>query len=172
MKLNALTTLPHLEEFLAGTQPVTFSVRSTKADCYQWIQASLVKFEYLTLSKPHKGLVRRYLEQMSGYSRQQLTRLIQLSRQTGRVRRRQRTVHGFARRYTEEDRVGSGLRKCRNVFAQLRHRPLPLSLGGIDLSNMPTQRGRIRLPAPAYHHMIDTTPPATCSLGSLAMVPD
>jgi transposase InsO family protein len=103
MTVNALTTLTHLEEFLAGTQPVTFSVLSTKDDCYQWIQASLVKFEYLTLSKPHKGLVRRYLEKMSGYSRQQLTRLIQQYRQTGRVRRRQRTVHGFARRYTDKD---------------------------------------------------------------------
>ena len=40
---------------------------------------------------------------MSGYSRQQLTRLIQQYRQTGRVTRRQRTVQGFARRYTAED---------------------------------------------------------------------
>ena len=51
MTVNALSTLTHLEDFLAGTQPVTFSVLSTKADCYQWIQASLVKFEYLTLSR-------------------------------------------------------------------------------------------------------------------------
>ena len=49
MKLNALTTLAQLEEFLAGTQPVTFSVLSTKDECYQWIQAILIKFEYLTL---------------------------------------------------------------------------------------------------------------------------
>ena len=103
MTVNALTTLTHLEDFLAGTQPVTFSVLSTKDERYQWIQASLMKFEYLTLSKPHKGLVRRDLEKMSGYSRQQLTRLIQQYRQTGRVRRRQRTVHGFARRYTDRD---------------------------------------------------------------------
>ena len=103
MNLQALTTLPQLEEFLAGTQPVAFSVLSTKDERYQWIQASLIKFEYLTLSKPHKGLVRHYLEKMSGYSRQQLTRLIQQYRQTGRVRRRQRTGQGFARRYTEED---------------------------------------------------------------------
>lgn len=103
MTVHALTTLTHLEDFLAGTQPVTFSVLRTKDACYQWIQASLVKFEYRTLSKPHKGLVRRYLEKMSGYSRQQLTRLIQQYRQTGRLRRRQRTVHGLTRRYTEED---------------------------------------------------------------------
>jgi transposase InsO family protein len=103
MTLHALTTLPQLEDFLAGTQPVTFSVLSTKDDCYQWIQTSLVTFEYLTLSKPHKGLVIRYLLKISGYSRQQLTRLIQQYRQTGRVTRRQRTVQGFARRYTPED---------------------------------------------------------------------
>jgi transposase InsO family protein len=103
MTLHALTTLPQLEDFLAGTQPVTFSVLSTKADCYQWIHTSLITFEYLTLSKPHKGLVIRYLLKISGYSRQQLTRLIRQYRQTGRVTRRQRTVQGVARRYTPED---------------------------------------------------------------------
>jgi transposase InsO family protein len=103
MNINALTTLAQLEEFLAGTQPVTFSVLSTKDERYQWIQATLLKFEYLTLSKPHKGLVLRYLQKVSGYSRQQLTRLIHQYRQTGRVIRRQRTVQGFARRYTAED---------------------------------------------------------------------
>jgi len=40
---------------------------------------------------------------MSGSSRQQLTRLIHHYRQTGQVRRRHRTVQGFARRYTVED---------------------------------------------------------------------
>jgi hypothetical protein len=33
MTVNALTTLTHLEDFLAGTQPVTFSVLSTKEEC-------------------------------------------------------------------------------------------------------------------------------------------
>ena len=103
MTLNALTTIAHLEEFLAGTQPVAFSVLSSKDECYQWIQTTLLRFEYLTLSKPQKGIVIRYLQKMSGYSRQQLTRLISQYRQTGCVTRRQRTVQGFARRYTAED---------------------------------------------------------------------
>jgi len=55
------------------------------------------------LSKSDKGLVCRYLEKVSGYSRQHLTRLIHQYRQTGCVTRRQRTVQGFSRRYTEED---------------------------------------------------------------------
>ena len=73
MTLNALTTIAHLEEFLAGTQPVAFSVLSSKDECYQWIQTTLLRFEYRTLSKPQKGLVIRYLQKMSGDSRQQLT---------------------------------------------------------------------------------------------------
>jgi transposase InsO family protein len=103
MTLNALTTIAHLEEFLAGTQPVAFSVLSSKDECYQWIQTTLLRFEYRALSKPQKGIVIRYLQKMSGYSRQQLTRLIHQYRQTGCVTRRQRTVQGFARRYTEND---------------------------------------------------------------------
>ena len=103
MTLNALTTLAQVADFLAGTQPVTFSVLSTKEESYQWIQGTLLRFEYLTLSKPDKGLVCRYLEKVSGYSRQHLTRLIHQYRQTGRVIRCQRTVQGFARRYMEED---------------------------------------------------------------------
>ena len=103
MTLNALTTIAHLEEFLAGTQPVAFSVLSSKDACYQWIQMTLLRFEYRALSKPQKGIVIRYLQKMSGYSRQQLTRLIRQYRQTGCVTRRQRTVQGFARRYTEKD---------------------------------------------------------------------
>lgn len=103
MNIQALKTIDQLEEFLAGTQPVSFSVLSTKDACYQWIQEILTNFAYLTCSRPHKGLVIRYLLKMSGYSRQPLTRLIQQYRQTGYVTRRPRTVQGFARRYTEED---------------------------------------------------------------------
>ena len=103
MNIKALTTMVQLEEFLAGAQPIAFTVLSTKDECYHWIQGILVKFEYLTRSKSHKGLILRYLQKMSGYSRQQLTRLIQQYRQTGRVTRRQRTVQGFVRRYTAED---------------------------------------------------------------------
>ena len=40
---------------------------------------------------------------ISGYSRQQLTRLIAQYRQTGRLQRRQRTVSGFKLKYTAKD---------------------------------------------------------------------
>ena len=40
---------------------------------------------------------------ISGYSRQQLTRLIAQYRKTGRLKRRQRATAGFKRQYTEKD---------------------------------------------------------------------
>lgn len=49
------------------------------------------------------GLVIRYLMKISGYSRQQFTRLIVQCRKTGRRQRRQRTVSSFKPRYTEKD---------------------------------------------------------------------
>ena len=52
---------------------------------------------------PGKGVVIRYLIKISGYSRQQLTRLITQYRKTGRLQRRQRTVSGFKQQYTNTD---------------------------------------------------------------------
>jgi len=103
MKLEDLTTIDQLTDFLSGTQAVAFSVISDKDACYRWIQGELVKFRYLKRSRQGKGVVIRYLMKISGYSRQQLTRLIAQYRKTGRIRRRQRTVSGFKQKYTEQD---------------------------------------------------------------------
>ena len=103
MKLDDLTTIEQLADFLSGTQAVAFSVISDTDDCYRWIQRELAKFRYRSLPRPDKGLVIRYLMKISGYSRQQLTRLIAQYRKTGRLKRRQRTVAGFKRKYTQDD---------------------------------------------------------------------
>ena len=50
-----------------------------------------------------KGVLIRYLMKVSGYSRAQVKRLIKHYRETGRLRPRQRTIRGFARRYTQAD---------------------------------------------------------------------
>jgi transposase InsO family protein len=104
MKLEDLTTTDQLVDFLSGTQAVAFSVISDKDTCYRWIQGELIKFRYrTTLSRPAKGVVIRYLMKISGYSRQQLTRLIAQYRKTGRLQRHQRTVSGFKKKYTDKD---------------------------------------------------------------------
>ncbi len=103
MKLEDLATIDQLADFLSGTQLVAFSVISKKDDCYHWIRRELVRFRYLRLPRSNKGVVIRYLMKVSGYSRQQITRLITQYRETGRVQRRQRTASGFKRKYTPVD---------------------------------------------------------------------
>lgn len=103
MKLDDLTTTDQLRDFLSGTQAVAFSVLGDKDASYRWIQGELVRFRYLSSARPDKGVVIRYLMKVSGYSRQQITRLVTQYRDTGQLKRRQRTVAGFVRRYTLED---------------------------------------------------------------------
>ena len=103
MKLEDLTTIDQLTDFLSGTQAVAFSVISDKDACYRWLHTELVKFRYHRRPRQDKGIVNRYLMKISGYSRQQLTRLIAQHRKTGRLQRRQRTVCGFKQKYTATD---------------------------------------------------------------------
>ena len=103
MNAKDLTTIDQLSAFLEGTQRVAFEVASDKDSRYQWIQRTLVKFRYKSLRKPDKGVLIQYLVKVSGYSRQQITRLVKQYRDTGRLVRRQRTAKGFSRRFTDDD---------------------------------------------------------------------
>ncbi|MCU7903003.1 MAG: integrase, partial [Candidatus Thiodiazotropha sp. (ex Lucinoma aequizonata)] len=58
-----------------------------------------MRFNYLCLSRGECGVVLRYLERVSGYSRQTVTQY----RKTGKIQRHQRTVMGFQLYYTTQD---------------------------------------------------------------------
>ncbi len=97
-----IVTLDQVQQFLDGTEAVSFTM-TTKTERYHWIQHTLVRFRYLELSKAEKGVLMRYLAKVSGYSRQQLTRLISQYRDSGVIRPAQRPANGFRCRYTRED---------------------------------------------------------------------
>lgn len=103
MNINELSTIDQLEQFLSGSQAVAFVVEDKTEACYQGIQRILVKFDYLSLDKRSKGIVIRFLSKLTGYSRQQLTRLVKQYRQSGKIERAPRTYHGFERLYSAED---------------------------------------------------------------------
>jgi hypothetical protein len=87
---------------LAGSGAMKMAI-SSKAERYQWVQATLVRFEYLTLKKAERGVLLKYLQQVSGYSRAQITRMVGQYRETGKIKRRFCTANGFSRKYTLED---------------------------------------------------------------------
>ena len=103
MNAEDLKTIDQLRSFLDGSQALAFEVAGNKAARYQWIGDTLIKFKYRTLGKRDKGVLIQYLIKISGYSRQQMTRLIKQYQNKGRPRYQQRTVKGFARCYTDED---------------------------------------------------------------------
>jgi transposase InsO family protein len=91
-----------LRAFLAGAEPVRFRGRS-RPEVYQWVEQTLVGYEYAGLRKADKGLVRRYVEKVTGLSRAQVGRLIAGYAATGRVQATVYQRHRFPRRYTPGD---------------------------------------------------------------------
>ncbi len=73
MNIENLATIEALEDFIQGNQAVAFTVLGDKHERYQFIQKTLIKFRYFTLSKPDKGVLNRYIRKVTGYSRQQIT---------------------------------------------------------------------------------------------------
>ena len=70
---------------------------------YAWVELVLLQQEYGRQGKAARGLVRRYIEKMSGLSRAQVTRLIQRYMATGEVRAAVYRRRRFPQRYTGAD---------------------------------------------------------------------
>ncbi len=103
MKLDNLRTIDEMEAFINGSQAVAFVVVSTKDERYQVVETILRKFRYAGLKRREKGIVIQFLIKISGYSRQQLTRMIARYQAHGALIRHQKTTNGFERQYTDED---------------------------------------------------------------------
>jgi transposase InsO family protein len=96
------TSLEQIRAFLAGSDPVQFSGQR-REEVYGWVEKTLVRHQYASLERPGKGLVRRYLARMTGFSRAQVTRLITGYGRPGRVKAVAYQRTKFAVRYTAAD---------------------------------------------------------------------
>ena len=83
MNETKLQTLAQLQSFLAGTQDI--ALRVPKSAYYRFMERVLKRFGYASLSRCDKGWMLRYLERMTGLSRQQVTRLVRRYRKSGKV---------------------------------------------------------------------------------------
>ncbi len=104
MNEDKLATLVQLRAFLAGTQGVEFHPLMEDEGCYAQVGKVLSRFGYERLRREDKGVVLRYLECTTGYSRQQMTRLVhRYESGAPMVKRYRAPAHGFGRRYVEQD---------------------------------------------------------------------
>ncbi len=97
-------TRDELRDFLCSSQALAFTGQS-RAQSYAWIERTLRRYGYLSRSRADKGLLRQYLEKLTGLSRAQITRLIAQFRRTGQVRLRPYRRHRFPTRFTREDQL-------------------------------------------------------------------
>jgi hypothetical protein len=99
-----LTTIEEVKQFLAGSKTVTFEGVSTE-ERYLWMESVFVRFKYSRLNRAEKGVIRQYLEKVSGYSRAQVSRLTRQYYQQGRLRKADSKRHHFPTKYTHKDIV-------------------------------------------------------------------
>jgi len=102
MNEERLQTLAQLQAFLDGTISVDFAV--VDAQRYDFIARTVRRFCYSRLKRAGKAIVLRFVERVSGYSRQQVCRLIKRGDgQRPLVKRYRGSRTSFARTYTDAD---------------------------------------------------------------------
>ena len=102
MNDEKLNTVEQVKWFLEGSEALEFGGVSIE-ERYRWIETVLVRFKYYRLNRAEKGVIRRYIEKVSGYSRAQVSRLIRQYNQQGRLRKAHHKRHRFPKRYTLTD---------------------------------------------------------------------
>ena len=97
----ALNSPEAIKRLLEGIGNVELQI--AKSDRYDWVARTLKRTGYLRLRKRDKSTVREYLLKMTGYSRQQLTRLIEQYKKRHRIGRKSSCRNSFPKKYTRED---------------------------------------------------------------------
>ena len=82
MNDSKLSSIVEVKRFLKESHVIEFKKRFRK-EAYEWIEETLERFDYLNLGKKEKGLIKKYIEKVTGYSRHQITRQIKEYRETG-----------------------------------------------------------------------------------------
>ena len=93
-----------LKALLASSDVLTFKGNS-REEIYAWIELTLRSYKYRSRPRLEKGVLRQYMQKITGISCSQLTRLITQFRRSGHVRIRVYKRHSFPSKYTREDQL-------------------------------------------------------------------
>ena len=97
-------TLEAMRGFLEGSEDVEFQASGAQ-EVYRWVGDVLQAQSYDRLGKAERGLVKRFLEKITGLSRAQLTRLVRRWRREGQLQPKRGQRRRFPRTYTDADIV-------------------------------------------------------------------
>ena len=102
METAQRVSLEQIRAFLAASDEVQFQAQD-KEQVYDWVERTQRKHGWNGLARASRGLVRRYLEKLTGLSRAQITRLIKRYREGEAVKPKSYRRHRFASRYSRAD---------------------------------------------------------------------
>ena len=153
MEEAKLKTLEQVKAFLGGTPEVAFRV--PKEGRNPFIERVFKRFGYAPHGRPDKGVLLRYIERMTGLSRQQVTRLVGRYRKDGKLTKQPHAhKRGFANRYTAADVAllaetevlhgtlsGPATKKLMERAHQVFGDPRYERLAGISVSHLYNPRG-------------------------------
>ncbi len=95
-------SLDQIEAFLNASEEIRFEGEN-RQQTYGWVEQVLRQQQYSKQGRKARGLVRRYLEKMTGLSRAQVTRLIARFLANGELQPAYYRRHRFPQRYTRAD---------------------------------------------------------------------
>ena len=95
-------SLDEIRVFLKASEAVHF-VGEKKEEVYAGVSGCLGEQNWDALGRTARGLLRRYMEKMTGLSRAQITRLITRYGEDGDVRVKRSRRHRFAPLYSHQD---------------------------------------------------------------------
>jgi transposase InsO family protein len=102
MNDGQLQIVEQVRQFLEGSERIEFRGLTAK-EKYCWIEEVLIRFGYHRLKKSEKGMIRRYVQKVTGYSRSQVSRLIAEYKRTGRLKKTEYRRHRFPWKYTPSE---------------------------------------------------------------------
>ena len=108
MNETKLCTIEQIEQFLSASTDIVFTAHGDDVERYAHISRVLKRFDYPNRNKRERGVLLRYLRRTSGYSRAQVTRLIDQWHTnrlavTPLVKRYKAPAAPFKRKYTAAD---------------------------------------------------------------------
>jgi hypothetical protein len=102
MRETGTRSVPELGSFLSSSDGWELEGKS-QTEIYDWVQKEMVAWEYLRQGKKERGVIRAYMEKMTGLPVPRMTRLIRQYRSSGRIARRVGNRCCFPFKYTRQD---------------------------------------------------------------------
>lgn len=99
MNDREVKTLEQVKQFINNSNGIEFN-GINRREKYRWTEEVLKKFQYQRLKKEGKGVIRQYVEKVTGYSRSQVNRLIWRYQQSGEIKPTEYRRHRFPQKYT------------------------------------------------------------------------